>query len=83
MIRVNSMDRLVLTAINNHNEQIKGSCALSITHQEIEFWYRGKLHNVKYRQTKKGNYFIINNVRYYFKVYDNAYNKWLIDCNCF
>lgn len=74
---------LTLTAINKYGKEIKSSCALSITRQEIDFWYGGKPRNIKYRQTKKGNYFTLNNVRYYFKVYDNFTNKWIIDCNCF
>ena len=77
------MDRLVLMAINNYGEQIKSSCALSITHQRVVFSYRGTSHTIKYKQSRKGNYFILQGIRYYFKVYDNFYNKWLIDCDCF
>lgn len=77
------MDRLVLMAINNYGEQIKSSCALSITYQKVVFSYKGTPHTIKYKQSRKGNYFILNGIRYYFKVYDNFYNKWLIDCDCF
>ena len=77
------MDRLVLMATNNYGEQIKSSCALSITYQKVAFSYKGTSHTIKYKQSRKGNYFILNGIRYYFKVYDNFYNKWLIDCDCF
>lgn len=78
------MSRLELTAISSYyGEEIKSGCALSLTYQEVIFDYKGRCHTLKYKQTKKGNYFILNGIRYYFKIYDNAYNKWLIDCNCF
>lgn len=77
------MDRLVLMATNNYSEQIKSSCALSITYQKVVFSYKGTSHTIKYKQSRKGNYFILNGIRYYFKIYDNFYNKWLINCDCF
>lgn len=52
------MDRLVLTAINNYGEQIKSSCALSITYQQVIFSYKGTSHTIKYKQSRKGNYLI-------------------------
>lgn len=73
------MDRLTLTAVNKYGEEIKCGCGLSITHQQIHF----KLHSITYKQSRKGYYFILEGLRYYFKVYDNYYNKWLIDCACF
>lgn len=76
------MNRLELIAINNGKE-IKSGCALSITHQQIRFEYEGKFHIIKYKQTKRGYYFILNGVRYYFKVYNNFENKWAIDCDYF
>ena len=80
---MSSKYRLELTAVNRYGEQIKSGCAISITYQQIYFSYKGKPHKLEYKQTKKGNYFTLNNVRYYFKVYDNVYNKWVIDCDCF
>lgn len=77
------MDRLELTAVNRHGEVIKCRCALSLTYQKIVFSYKGTHHEIKYTQTKKGCYFILGGIRYYFKVWDNFYNKWAIDCNCF
>ena len=74
---------LILTAVNKYGEEIKDNCALSTTHQEIEFSYKGTYHTIKYKESRKGNYFILKGVRYYFKVYDNFTNKWVIDCNCF
>lgn len=77
------MDILTLIAVNKYGEEIRKGCALSITYQQVHFEYKGTYHTIKYKQTKKGNYFILNNTRYYFKVYDNIDNKWVIDCNCF
>ena len=74
---------LSLIAVNKYGEEIRKSCALSITHQEIHFEYVGTYHTIKYKQSRKGNYFILKNVRYYFKVYDSFTNKWVIDCDCF
>lgn len=74
---------LTLIAINKYGEEIKDSCALSLTHQQIEFCLEGTYHTIKYKQSRKGNYFILKGVRYYFKVYDNFTNKWVIDCDCF
>jgi len=74
---------LSLVAINKYGEEIRVDCALSVKHQQIEFYYKGTPHTIKYKQSRKGNYFMLNNIRYYFKVYDNFYNKWIIDCNCF
>lgn len=48
---------LSLIAVNKYGEEIKDNCALSITHQQIEFYYKGSSHIVKYKQTRKGNYF--------------------------
>lgn len=75
--------RLELTAVNSYGKEIKSECALSITHQQVVFSYKWTSHTIKYKQSRKGNYFILKGIRYYFKVYDNFYNKWLIDCNCF
>lgn len=84
MMNTNTIDSiLVLIAVNKYGEEIRKGCALSITHQQIYFSYKGRPHTIKYKQTKKGNYFILNNTRYYFKVYDNIENKWVFDCNCF
>ena len=74
---------LTLIAINKYGEEIKDNCALSITHQQIEFSYKGTPHTINYKKSRKGNYFILKGVRYYFKVYDNFTNKWVIDCDCF
>lgn len=73
------MDRLELTAVNRHGKVIKCGCAISITYQQL--YFRG--HSIQYKQTKKGSYFILDGIRYHFKVWDNFYNKWIIDCNCF
>lgn len=73
---------LKLIAISKH-EEIKCDCALSITHQQIEFCYKGTCHTIKYKETRKGNYFLLKGIRYYFKVYDNLENKWVIDCYFF
>ena len=63
-------------------KEIRTNCILSITRKEVSFFYEGCFHKVKYKQTRKGNYFILNKKRYYFKVWDNYENKWFIDCNC-
>lgn len=76
------MENLTLIAINNGKE-IRSACALSITHQQIHFEYKGKFRTITYKQTKKGHYILINGIRYYFKVYSNLENKWVIDCDCF
>lgn len=80
---MSDMDRLVLTAVNKYGEEIKSGCVLSTIFQAIAFNYKGTPHTITYKQTKKGNYFILTNIRYYFKVYDNIENKWIIDCACF
>ena len=74
---------LKLVAVNKYGEEIRVDCALSITHQEITFSYNGTPHTIKYKQSRKGNYFILKGIRHYFKVFDTFENKWVIDCNCF
>lgn len=76
------MDRLTLEVVIN-GKAIKSGCALSTTHQQIHFEYEGKYHTITYKQTKRGCYILFNGVRCYFKVYDNVYNKWIIDCAYF
>lgn len=74
---------LTLIAVNFCGKEIRTNCAISITHKEITFSYEGYSHTVKYKETRRGNYFLLKGIRYYFKVWDNYENKWLIDCNCF
>lgn len=74
---------LSIIAVNKYGEEIKSGCALSLKHQQIEFEYKGRFHTIKYKQSRNGNYFILKGIRYYFKVYDNIENKWIIDCACF
>ena len=74
---------LTLIAVNRYGEEIKNVCGLSITYQEITFSYKGTTHTIKYKQSRKGNYFILKGIRHYFKVFDTFENKWIIDCDCF
>jgi len=80
---MSNMGKLELTAINKYGEEIKSECAISTIYQEIAFSYKGTQHTIKYKQSRNGNYFILKGIRYYFKVYDNFYNKWVLDCACF
>lgn len=66
---------LTLTAINKYGEEIKVECAISLHNKELDFTYNGKCHTITYKETRKGNYFLLNKVRYYFKVWDNYENK--------
>lgn len=73
------MEILELIARNKYGEEIKTSCALSITYQQISFNYKGTPHTLKYEQNAKTNYFIMNNLRWHFKVYDVINNNWVLD----
>ena len=73
------MGILELTARNKYGEEIKTSCTLSTTYQEIIFDYKGRSHTLKYKQNAMTNYFILNNLRWHFKVYDAINNKWVLD----
>lgn len=63
--------------------EIRTTCALSTPRKELNFSYEGKSHDVTYKHTKYGNYFLLKGVRYYFKVYSDFSDKWIIDCDCF